>query len=127
MRRHRLDLLSLFFGLCFVAIGGVFISGEIDVTDVDWDVTWPLPLIAAGLLMLAAALRGMSQSRDRYEPQVAQPEGMRPDEVQPDEVQPDEVQPEMSEPDAGERHTGEAEMPEEDPPDSVGERRPPLP
>jgi Domain of unknown function (DUF5668) len=76
MRRHRLDLLSLFFGLCFVGIGAVFIAGRVDVTDIDWDVTWPLPLIAGGFLMLAAALRRVSTGRSEaaVSPPVAEEE-----------------------------------------------------
>jgi len=57
MNRHRIDLLSLFFGLMFAGIGGVFLVGGVDVTDLGADWIWPLPLILAGLMILAAAFR----------------------------------------------------------------------
>ena len=57
MKRHRIDLLSLFFGLLFAGIGGVFLVGGVDVTDLGADWIWPLPLILAGLMILAAAFR----------------------------------------------------------------------
>jgi hypothetical protein len=57
MKRHSTDLFSMFFGLTFVTIGGVFLTGRVDVTDIGARWMWPLPLILAGLLILAAALR----------------------------------------------------------------------
>jgi hypothetical protein len=57
MKRHSTDLFSMFFGLTFVTIGGVFLTGSVDVTDIGARWLWPLPLILAGLLILAAALR----------------------------------------------------------------------
>jgi hypothetical protein len=57
MKRHSTDLLSMFFGLTFLTIGGIFVTGRMDVTDIGARWLWPLPLILAGLLILAAALR----------------------------------------------------------------------
>jgi hypothetical protein len=57
MKRHSTDLFSMFFGLTFATIGGVFLTGRVNVTDIGARWMWPLPLILAGLLILAAALR----------------------------------------------------------------------
>jgi hypothetical protein len=48
----------MFSGLMFLTIGGVFVTGRVDVTDLESQWLWPLPLILGGLLIFAAAFRG---------------------------------------------------------------------
>jgi hypothetical protein len=57
LKRHRTDLLSMFSGAMFLTIGGVFLTGRVDVTDLESQWLWSLPLLLAGLLIFAAAFR----------------------------------------------------------------------
>ena len=57
MKRHRTDLLSMFSGLVFLGLGGVFVTGRVDVNDLDAQWLWPMPLILAGLFIFLAAFR----------------------------------------------------------------------
>ena len=57
MKRHRTDLLSMFSGLVFLGLGGVFVTGRVDATDLDAQWLWPMPLIIGGLFIFLAAFR----------------------------------------------------------------------
>jgi hypothetical protein len=132
MRRHRLDLISLFFGLTFVAIGGVFISGQVDVTDIDWEVTWPLPLIAGGLMMLAGALRAMTRSKpETAGDEVDHTAGSASDEFvdaqETDVIEVEETGKGAAPDDFPSEETPEEAPADDEPPWSAGEKRPPRP
>ena len=47
----------MFSGLVFLGLGGVFVSGRVDVTDLGAQWLWPIPLILAGLFIFFAAFR----------------------------------------------------------------------
>lgn len=57
MRRHRLDPFSLVFGTAFTCLGLIFLLSKVDVVRVHAQWTWPLPLVALGLLIIALAAR----------------------------------------------------------------------
>lgn len=70
---RRTDILSLVFGLLFLAVAGAWTASY--YLDLDWRIDWRLPhlgwllaggLVLAGLLGILASLR-----RDRAEPPVA--------------------------------------------------------
>ena len=72
MKRHRTDVVSLLFGLLFLALAGWWAVAYY----LDWTVNWNVPnfgwiaagiLIAVGLFGVAASLR-----RDRPEPALAE-------------------------------------------------------
>jgi hypothetical protein len=53
MTRHRVDLLSLAFGLLFAAIGAVLLVGDLDLITLDW--VAPTVAIAIGVALILAA------------------------------------------------------------------------
>ena len=53
MDRHRLDLLSLLFGMLFVALGLVLLSGGADAVALEW--AGPAVAISLGVMLVAAA------------------------------------------------------------------------
>lgn len=53
MSRHRTDLLSLAFGLCFAAVGLVLLSGSSGALSLAW-VGPIVAIVLGGLLVLAA-------------------------------------------------------------------------
>lgn len=55
--RHDRDVVSLVFGLIFVAIGGGFLLTDVAGADVDPGRVGPVALIAIGLIGLLASLR----------------------------------------------------------------------
>ena len=58
----------MFSGLVFLGLGGVFVTGRVDVTDVDSQWLWPLPLILAGLFIFLAAFRREPEAAADYAP-----------------------------------------------------------
>lgn len=57
MRRHPIDLVSLVFGLAFVALAaGALIADPIELIEARW--LWPGLLIVLGLALLLAPLGG---------------------------------------------------------------------
>ena len=66
MRRHRLDAISLVFGLIFAATGAVFLFGNVDISQIPPAWTWPIPLMIVGALIILLAVR-----RDRPEDRAA--------------------------------------------------------
>ena len=55
--RHGTDLVSLFVGLFFLAVGGTFIASSLGAVDVNWRWAGAVGLIAVGLIGLVASLR----------------------------------------------------------------------
>ena len=56
MHRHETDAISLAFGIIFVIVGGLFVSGRVD--GFDFVSIWALPgaLFAIGLVLASVAL-----------------------------------------------------------------------
>ena len=61
MRAHKLDVVSLVFGLAFTALGLVFIGfanpWRVVLIDLHWSWLAPLALIALGVVVIAPLLR----------------------------------------------------------------------
>lgn len=56
MKRHRLDPFSLIFGLTFAGLGGVLLNPDVDVVDFAGGGWVPIPLVLAGLFLLAVGI-----------------------------------------------------------------------
>jgi hypothetical protein len=56
MERHRMDTLSLVFGLGFVAAGVALVMVELGFDDLHPASWWPIPVTFVGLWLLLAAL-----------------------------------------------------------------------
>ncbi|MGH2752162.1 MAG: hypothetical protein ACRDK3_15010 [Actinomycetota bacterium] len=56
MRRHDIDPLSLVFGLMFTAAGALFMSANLDFSDLKGEWIWPVPLVLLGIVLLVSAL-----------------------------------------------------------------------
>lgn len=56
MKRHDIDPLSLVFGLMFAATGALFMSANLDFSDVKGEWVWPIPLVLVGIVLLVSAL-----------------------------------------------------------------------
>ncbi len=63
MRRHETDVVSLAVGVILLAIGGVFLSGEVD--GVEFVSVWALPsaLLTTGIVLAAVALARHRRAR----------------------------------------------------------------
>jgi hypothetical protein len=70
VKRHDIDLLSLFFGLAFLGLAstGLFRSIDFALFRSQW--VWPVLLIVAGAAVLASTVRS-----DRSEDATVDPEG----------------------------------------------------
>ena len=77
MRRHRLDPISMIFGVLFAVIGGAFLFGNIDVATLPPALSWPVPLVVLGLAIISLALSGSRPER-REAPVTAAPFGSEP-------------------------------------------------
>lgn len=55
LHRHRLNPVSLAFGVLFVGIGLAFSLGDIDMSDLSSGWVWGAVSMAIGVLLLAAA------------------------------------------------------------------------
>ena len=98
MKRHRTDLLSMFSGLVFLGLGGVFVSGRVDVTDLGAQWLWPIPLILAGLFIFFAAFRSEPEPAARVPvvDEAAEPideDAERPDDTDSEEGRSGEAKP----------------------------------
>jgi hypothetical protein len=69
VRRHELDPLSLVFGLLLTAAGALFLSDNLEFTDLNGEWLWPVPLVIIGVVMLVSAL-----TRRDDEPVFPEPE-----------------------------------------------------
>jgi hypothetical protein len=69
LKRHEIDPISLVFGLMFAASGALFMSANIDFSDVRGEWVWPIPLVLVGIALLVSAL-----ARKDDEPVVGEPE-----------------------------------------------------
>ena len=47
----------MFSGLVFLGLGGVFVTGGVNASDLDAQWLWPMPLILGGLFIFLAAFR----------------------------------------------------------------------
>ena len=47
----------MFSGLVFLGLGGVFVTGRVNASDLDAQWLWPMPLILGGLFIFLAAFR----------------------------------------------------------------------
>ncbi len=62
MARHPADLLSLSFGLLFVAVGLVLVSGGINALSLEW--VAPLTAIVLGAILILVARSSRSAAGD---------------------------------------------------------------
>ena len=71
MYRHKLDALSLVFGLLFASIGSLLMAGSFDLGRISLAVVWPVIFVLIGLAMLLSArrkkdaARGIGRDRDQ--------------------------------------------------------------
>ncbi len=66
MARHPADLLSLSFGLLFVAVAIVLVAGGIDALSLDW--VAPLAAIVIGAILILVARSSTSTADDLQPP-----------------------------------------------------------
>ena len=57
MKRHDIDLLSLFFGIAFLGLASTGLVRNVDFGIFRTQWVWPVLLIAAGAAVLASTLR----------------------------------------------------------------------
>ncbi len=75
MRRHPLDPFSLVFGLTFLVLGGLLLDTDVDVADLVARGWLPLPIVFAGVVLLAFGLNRM-----RSGPRAERDDGTEPSE-----------------------------------------------
>jgi uncharacterized integral membrane protein len=62
-RDRRLDFGGIVFGAILLVVGGYFLLRNtfgFEIPDLDWDMIWPLLIIALGVSVLVGALRARS-------------------------------------------------------------------
>ena len=64
MYRHKLDALSLVFGLLYLSIGTLLMAGSFDLGRVSLAVIWPVIFVLVGLAILLSARRHKEPDRD---------------------------------------------------------------
>jgi hypothetical protein len=70
VRRHDTDVTSLVFGLVFVGMAAIWALVQSDLLSLpDLSVVGPAVLVVAGVIGLAATLRGSARSRRPDEPE----------------------------------------------------------
>jgi hypothetical protein len=63
MYRHKLDALSLVFGLLFASIGSLLMAGSFDLGRVSLALIWPVIFVLIGLAMLLSSRRKKDAAR----------------------------------------------------------------
>ena len=71
MRRHDIDPISLVFGLMFAAAGALFMSANLDFSDVRGEWVWPIPLVLVGVALLVSALARRDDESVASEPETS--------------------------------------------------------
>jgi hypothetical protein len=56
VKRHDIDAISLVFGLMFTAAGALFMSANLDFSDIRGEWIWPIPFVVVGIVLLVSAL-----------------------------------------------------------------------
>jgi hypothetical protein len=56
VKRHDIDAISLVFGLMFTAAGALFMSANLDFSDIRGEWVWPIPFVVVGIVLLVSAL-----------------------------------------------------------------------
>ena len=69
MKRHRFDVISMFFGLLFIGLAGTWAFGDEDITLLELKWVWPVLLVVAGLAIVAFSVQ-RSVEADRGEHEV---------------------------------------------------------
>jgi uncharacterized integral membrane protein len=62
---HKVDVGALIFGAILLLVGGYYLlvnTFGINLPDLDWDMIWPIALIALGLAVVARAIASRSGS-----------------------------------------------------------------
>lgn len=68
MKRHRLDMVSLFFGFIFVGLAVTGAFGDEDITLLEARWVWPVLLVVAGLAIVAVSLQRNAGNRKPVDP-----------------------------------------------------------
>jgi len=71
VRRHDIDPISLVFGLMFAAAGALFMSANLDFSDVRGEWVWPIPLVLVGVALLVSALARRDDESVASEPETS--------------------------------------------------------
>lgn len=65
MKRHRLNIISFFFGILFVGLGVTGALGNEDIALLEARWVWPVLLVAAGVAIIGFTVRPpQSEPRD---------------------------------------------------------------
>jgi uncharacterized integral membrane protein len=62
---HKVDVGALIFGAILLLVGGYYLlvnTFGINLPDLDWDMIWPIAVIALGLAVVARAIASRSGS-----------------------------------------------------------------
>lgn len=78
MRRHRLDPVSLVFGLLFTAVGLVFFAGDVEIWWLDWSWFWPGALLLLGVMVLVSSRSSAEEQRDARDEAEGAPDDYEP-------------------------------------------------
>ena len=70
MKRHDIDPISLVFGLMFATTGALFMSANLDFSDVSGEWIWPIPLVLVGIALLVSALARRDDGPAIVEPEA---------------------------------------------------------
>lgn len=70
MYRHRMDVISLVFGLLYAGIGASLVAGSFDF---GVGAVWPILLVLAGLALLISAMRSSDRRAVRAEAERREP------------------------------------------------------
>jgi hypothetical protein len=88
VKRHDIDAISLVFGLMFTAAGALFMSANLDFSDIRGEWVWPIPFVVVGIVLLVSAL---ARREDEPVGGDARPEPMEEPETEWSESEGDEA------------------------------------